>query len=86
MAPRAYVTYYQARGLRGYTSPDGELFLFFDPYALEFFVSYFYQVRTLTILFRNTSGYTSSGKKIFLFGPICNFHRQLQSSSTITVY
>jgi hypothetical protein len=31
LAPRAYITYYQARGLSGYTSPDGELFLFFDP-------------------------------------------------------
>jgi hypothetical protein len=76
LAPRAYVTYYQARGLSGYTSLDGELFLFFDPYALEFFVSYFHQVHTLTFLFRNTSGYTSPGKKIFLFGPLCNLHQQ----------
>ena len=29
LAPRAYVTYYQARGLSGHTSPRGELFCFF---------------------------------------------------------
>jgi hypothetical protein len=56
LAPCAYVTYYQAQGLSGYTSPDDELFLFFDPYALEFFIHYFHQVRTLTFLFRNISG------------------------------
>jgi hypothetical protein len=86
LASRAYITYYQARELSGYISPDGELFLFFDPYALEFFVCYFHQVRALTFLIRNTSGYTSLGKKIFLFGPLCNLHPQLQSSSSITVY
>jgi len=30
LAPRAYVTYYQARGLNGHTSPCGELACFFE--------------------------------------------------------
>ena len=30
LAPRAYVTYYQARGLSGHTSPSGEFACFFD--------------------------------------------------------
>ena len=34
LAPHAYVTYYQARGLSGHTSPCGECVYFIDPYAL----------------------------------------------------
>ena len=34
LAPRACVTYYQARGLSGHTSPCGECVYFIDPYAL----------------------------------------------------
>jgi len=30
LAPRAYDTYYQARGLSGHTSPNGEFACFFD--------------------------------------------------------
>jgi hypothetical protein len=80
LASRAYVTCYQAQGLSGYTSPDIELFLLFDPYDLEFFISYFHQVRTLTFLLRNTSGYTLPGKKIFIFWTT------MQSSSTTAIF
>jgi hypothetical protein len=58
LAPRAYVTYYQARGLSGHTSPSGECVYFFDPYAL---------FTLLTFLFRNTSGHTSPARKSFSF-------------------
>jgi len=33
LAPRAYVTYCQARGLSGHTSPCGEYACFFDVYT-----------------------------------------------------
>ena len=35
LAPRAYVTYYQARGLSGHTSPCGECVSLLDPRALN---------------------------------------------------
>ena len=35
LAPRAYVTYYQARGLSGHTSPYGEYACFFEVYTFQ---------------------------------------------------
>ena len=35
LAPRAYVTYYQARGLSGHTSPCGEYACFFGVYTIQ---------------------------------------------------
>jgi len=35
LAPRAYVTYYQARGLSGHTSPCGEYACFFVVYPFK---------------------------------------------------
>jgi len=35
LAPRAYVTYYQARGLSGHTSPCGEYACFFEVYTFQ---------------------------------------------------
>ena len=35
LAPRAYVTYYQARGLSGHTSPCGECVSLLDPCVLN---------------------------------------------------
>jgi hypothetical protein len=53
----------------------------FLPYDREFFfVSYFHQVCTLTFLYRNTSGYTSPGTKIFLFWTT------MQSSLTTAIF
>ena len=41
MAPHAYVTYYQAQGLSGHTSPCGECAYFIDPYALTVHQNYY---------------------------------------------
>ena len=65
LAPRAYVTYYQARGLSGHTSPCGECVGFFDPYASD--DQGRYASRPLTFLSRNTSGHTSQDRNLFLF-------------------
>ena len=35
LAPRAYVTYYQARGLSGHTSPCGEYAYFLKDYTFQ---------------------------------------------------
>ena len=35
LAPRDYVTYYQARGLSGHTSPCGEYAYFFEVYTFQ---------------------------------------------------
>jgi len=35
LAPRAYVTYYQARGLSGHTSPCGEYACFFEVFTFQ---------------------------------------------------
>jgi len=35
LAPRVYVTYYQARGLSGHTSPCGEYASFFEAYTFQ---------------------------------------------------
>jgi hypothetical protein len=77
MAPRAYVTYYQTRGLSGHTSPYGEYAYFFDPYAL---------FTLLTFLFSNTSGHTSPGRKSFSLSQEHHiFFEQPTSPATVVV-
>ena len=64
LAPRAYVTYYQARELSGHTSPCGECVCFSTTMPL---IKDATLRDTLIFLFRNTSGHTSQDRNLFLF-------------------
>ena len=64
LAPRYYVTYCQARGLSGHTSPCGERVCFLTPMPLMIKDAMLQDA--LTFLFRNTSGHTSQDVNLFL--------------------
>ena len=64
LAPCACVTYYQAQGLSGHTSPCGECVCFLTPTPLMIKDATLQDA--LTFLFRNTVG-THHRRKIFFF-------------------
>ena len=65
LAPRACITYYQARGLSGHTSPCGECVCFST--TMPLMIKDATLQDALTFLFRNTSGHTSQDGNLFLF-------------------
>ena len=66
LAPRACVTYYQARGLSGHTSPCGKCVYFIDPYALNVGHNY-YCTRVTYISFQKYKWAHFIKKEIFFF-------------------
>jgi len=87
MAPRAYVTYYQARGLSGHTLPYGECAYFIDPYALTVGHNYSY-TRVTYNSFQKYKWAHLIRKKIFFVFPLEHhaFFGQPESSAIIVVY
>ena len=71
LAPRAYVTYYQAQGLSGHTSPCGEYACFFeDPYFSESKVGTLHRKRNI---FSLKSTMHSSNNWLLLWSNMCRF-------------